>query len=132
MHCRRTNRCGWLRTSLALRSGALIFRTLWRKIIFDRQLANLGIQLLDLPRRLSVHLLAHLRIKRPRRLLLQLLLPAVNLVGVNLIALREVGYSRLLPQRFQRDLRLQLRIDLASRLFHPPLRLPRQNGRRST
>src|SRR5215471_16375368 len=30
-HCRRIDRCGWSRSSFALRSGALIVRTSWRK-----------------------------------------------------------------------------------------------------
>ena len=45
----------------------------------------------------------------------QLLLPGVNLVRMNLIALGQIGYRRLLPQRFQRDLGLQYRINLPSR-----------------
>jgi hypothetical protein len=36
----------------------------------------------------------------------QLLLPGVNLVGMNLMALCQVGYRRLFAQRLQRDLRL--------------------------
>src|SRR5262249_41451822 len=38
-------------------------------------------------------------------------LPGVNLVRMHLIALRQIGYCRLLPQRLQRNLRLQCRVD---------------------
>jgi hypothetical protein len=41
---------------------------------------------------------------------------------MNLMALRQVGYRHLLPQRLQRDLRLQRRVNLPSRLRHLPLR----------
>src|SRR5947209_2362000 len=62
-------------------------------------------------------------LERPRRLIEQLLLPRIDLVGMHLIALRQIGNRRLLPQRLQRDLRLQPRIDLPSRpLRHAPLR----------
>jgi hypothetical protein len=41
-----------------------------------------------------------------------------------LIALGQIGHRRLLPHGFQRDLCLQCRVDLASRLRrHHPLRL---------
>ena len=61
-------------------------------------------------------------------LLQQLLLPGINLVRVNLVALRQIRHRRLLPQRLQGDLRLQRRVDLPSRLLHHPLRLSRRNG----
>jgi hypothetical protein len=51
------------------------------------------------------------------RLVLQLLLPRIDLVRMNLVALRQTRHSRLLPQRFQGDLRLQPRINLPSRSF---------------
>ena len=44
----------------------------------------------------------------------QLLLPGVNLDGMNLMALRQVGCRRLFAQRLQRDLRLQRRVNLPS------------------
>src|SRR5208337_5692064 len=90
------------------------------KIVLDRQLANLGVKLLDLARRRRLRLRANLRIKRPRRMVQQLLLPGVNLVGMNLMALRQVGYRRLFAQRLQRNLRLQRRVNLPSRLRHLP------------
>jgi hypothetical protein len=63
------------------------------------------------------------RLERPPRLLLELLLPGVNLVGVNLIALCQIGHRRLFSQRLQGDLRLQRTFDLPSRsLSHRPLR----------
>ena len=79
------------------------------------------------PRR-KLGILADLRIKRARRLLLQLLLPGVDLVRMNLMPRRQIGDPRLLPQRLQGDLRLQRRINLPSRLAHVPLRLSRQNS----
>ena len=39
----------------------------------------------------------HPGIERPRRLILKLLLPGVNLVGMDLVALRKVGDRRMLP-----------------------------------
>jgi hypothetical protein len=67
-------------------------------------------------------------IKRPRRLLLKLLLPGTNLVRVNLVTLRRISHRRLLPQSLKRDLRLQTSIYLPSYLRHNPLRLLRRNG----
>ena len=61
-------------------------------------------------------------IERPRRLILKLLLPGVNLVGMDLVALRKVRDRRLLPQRLQRDLRLQSGVN-------PPPRPQRPAGR---
>jgi hypothetical protein len=61
------------------------------------------VKLLDLARRRRLRVHANLRIKRPRRMVQQLLLPGVNLVGMNLMALRQVGYRRLFAQRLQRD-----------------------------
>jgi hypothetical protein len=46
-------------------------------------------------------------LERPCRLVLKLLLPGVDLVGMYLIALGQVGHRRLLAQRLQGDLRLQ-------------------------
>jgi hypothetical protein len=43
----------------------------------------------------------------PRFLVLKLLLPGINPVRMDLIALRQIGHRRLLPQRLQRNLRLQ-------------------------
>src|SRR5208337_4317015 len=98
---------------------------LGEKIALDLQLSDLRVQPLDLALRLGFGILSDLRVERPRRMVLQLLLPGIDLVRMHLIALRQVGYSRLLTQRFQRDLRLQRRIDLPSRLLHRPLRLSR-------
>ena len=41
---------------------------------------------------------------------------------MNLVTLRQIVHRRLLPQRLQRNLRLQRRINLPSRLRHRPLR----------
>jgi hypothetical protein len=73
----------------------------------------------------------HPGIERPRRLILKLLLPGVNLVGMDLVALRKVRDRRLLPQRFQRDLRLQSGVNPPPRLLrHRSLR-PIKKSRRS-
>lgn len=61
------------------------------------------------------HTVAAAVLKRPRCLILQLFLSGTNLVRMNLIALRQIGDRRLLPQRLQRNLRLQRRVDLPSR-----------------
>jgi len=47
----------------------------------------------------------------------------VDLVGMELVALGQIGHSRLFPNRFQRDLRLQGAVNLASHLRHRLLRL---------
>src|ERR1700746_3826111 len=62
-------------------------------------------------------------VEGPRRLIEELLLPGVNLIGMDLIALGEIGHRRVLPQRLQCNLRLQRRVDLPScSLRHSPLR----------
>src|SRR4029078_9238681 len=77
------------------------------KIVLDRQLSDLGVQPLNITLGLRHGLLAALRVERPRSVLLQLLLPGIDLIRMHLKALRQVGYSHLLPQRLQRNLRLQ-------------------------
>jgi hypothetical protein len=71
-------------------------------------------QPLNITLRLRLGLLADLRVERPSRVLLQLLLPGIDLVRMHLIPLRQVGYTRLLPQRLKRNLRLQRRIAIRS------------------
>src|SRR5277367_3632887 len=67
---------------------------------------------------------SHPEIKRPRRLILKLLLPGVSLVRMDLVALRNVRDRRLLPQCLQRDLRLQSGVNPPPRLLrHRSLRL---------
>src|SRR5271169_6029642 len=83
---------------------------------------SLGVKLLDLARRRRFRVYADPRIERPRRMVQKLFLPGVDLVGMNLMALRQVAYRRLLPHRLESDLRLQRRINLPSRLRHLPLR----------
>jgi hypothetical protein len=93
-------------------------------------------QLLDLSSRRNLGILTHFWVKGTRRVVLQLLLPGIDLVRVNLIPRRQIGDRRFdplrgsNPQRFQGNLRLQRRINLPSRLRrrHHPLRLSRQNG----
>src|SRR6185437_15733078 len=95
---------------------------LGEKIVLDRQLADLGVQLLDRAcrRRLRVH--PDLGIEHPRRMVQQLLLLRIDLVRMNLVTLRQVVHCRLLAQRLDRNLRLQPRVNLPSRLRHVPLR----------
>src|SRR6516162_818925 len=80
-------------------------------------------QLLDLPLAIGFGVPADAGIEGARRVLQQLLLPGIDLVGMDLVALGKVGHRRLFPNRFQRDLRLQGAVNLASRLRHPLLRL---------
>ena len=70
-------------------------------------------------------------LKRPGHLILKLLLPRIYLIRVYLLALSQISRRRLFLQRLQRDLRLQRRIDLPSRLAHNPLRLAGRNSLRS-
>src|SRR5712672_3442327 len=95
------------------------------------QLADLGVQLLDLPLADFLSISPDTRVERPRRLLLKLFLPGVNLVRMHLVSLGQVRNTPLLSQRLQGDLCLQHRIDLPSCLLHHPLRLARRNGSRS-
>src|SRR6516165_6660920 len=81
-------------------------------------------QLLDLPLAIGFGVPADAGIEGARRVLQQLLLPGIDLVGMDLVALGKVGHRRLFPNRFQRDLRLQGAVNLASRLRHGLLRLP--------
>src|SRR6516162_3829815 len=81
-------------------------------------------QLLDLPLAIGFGVPADAGIEGARRVLQQLLLPGIDLVGMDLVALGKVGHRRLFPNRFQRDLRLQGAVNLASRLHHGLLRLP--------
>ena len=70
-------------------------------------------------------------VERTHSLLLQLLLPRIDLVWVHVIPLRQVCLGRLFARRFQANLRLRVRVDLASLLRHHRLRLPRRNPTRS-
>jgi hypothetical protein len=70
---------------------------LGEKIVLDRQLADLGVKLLDLARRRRFRVYADPRIERPRRMVQELLLPGVDLVRMNLMALRQIAYRRLVP-----------------------------------
>src|ERR1700733_1074294 len=64
------------------------------------------------------------QVEGPRRLILQLLLPGINLVGMDLIPLSKVHDRGLLPERLQRELRLQTGVNPPPRLLrHRSLRL---------
>ena len=79
-------------------------------------------QLLDLPACPDLRLLPAARIECPRSLLLQLLLPRIHLIGMDLVAHRQIGNARILAQSLQCDPRLQPRINPPSRLLrHSPL-----------
>jgi hypothetical protein len=109
---------------MAVRSGALIFRTSSPKIALHGQLPDLGVQLLDLALPLRLGVRAEARVERPARVLEQLLLPGVDLVRMNLVLPRQIGGGRFLTDRGERNLRLGRRVDLPSRLLrHHPLRL---------
>src|SRR5579863_885420 len=81
-------------------------------------------QPLDLPLMRRLRAPPDARVEGARRLILKLLLPAVNLVGMDLVALSKVDDRRLLSQRLQRDLRFQPAVNPPSRLLrHRSLRL---------
>ena len=109
LHWHRIDGSRWSRSTSDLRSGTLIFRTSVLKIPLHRQLADLGMELLDLAL-VTARAFTAPALKGSRRLVEQLLLPRVNLVRVDLVALRQIGHRRLLPQRLQGDLRLQRRV----------------------
>jgi hypothetical protein len=119
-HCRRTDGRSALRSTSARRSGALIFHLpdlLAKKLTLHSQLADLGVQPLDLPISRSRSASA----SRPEGAS-----PAPEAassrrrsgsgVRVHLVALRQIGNRRPFPQCLQRDLRLQRRIEPSSRL----------------
>jgi len=92
--------------------------------VLNSELADLGVQPLDLPLMRRLRVPSDARVEGARRLVQKLLLPGVNLVGMDLVPLRQVDNRRLLPQGLQRDLRLQPRVDPASRVLrHRSLRL---------
>jgi hypothetical protein len=62
-------------------------------------LPDLGVKTLDLPLVSRLRVPPDAGVERPRRLILKLLLPGVNLVGMDLISLRKVVDRGLLPQR---------------------------------
>jgi len=89
-------------------------------------------ELLDLTLAVRRCLAAAAAFEGPRRLIQKLLFPGINLIGMNLIALGQIGHRSPLPKRLQRNLRLQRRVDLPSRpLRHLPLRLLRRHGAKS-
>jgi hypothetical protein len=98
-----------------------LFRTSRRKIALHDELADLGVQLLDLSFAVD-RAVAVAVFESPCRLFQKLLLPGVNLVGMHLIGLRQVGHRFVLAQCFQRNLRLRGCVDLPSRslvIFRP-------------
>ena len=56
-------------------------------------------ELLDLTLPAGLGVVAHARVKGAGGLLQELLLPSVNLIRMDLLALRQVRHRRLLPQR---------------------------------
>lgn len=94
------------------------------KIPLHRQLPDLGVEVLDLFLRRLFRVKANIGVEGARRILQKLLLPGVDLIGVNLVTLGQIGHRRLLSHRLQGDLRLQRYINLPSRLLrHHPLHL---------
>ena len=88
---------------------------------------------LDLALLGGVRWLADDAVEGAGRLILQLLLPRVNLIGVNLIALRQLVDARLLAHRLQGNLRLQRRVNLPScSLRHGLLCSVKQRSSRSS
>src|SRR6516165_5783725 len=81
-------------------------------------------QPLDLPLMRRLRVPPHTGLEGARRLILKLLLPGVNLVGMDRVALRKVDDRGLLSHGLQRDLTLQPGINPPSRLLrHRSLRL---------
>ena len=93
-HCRRSESDLSVRLSIALRSGALIFRTSELKIALCRELSDLGVQPLDLPLVLGFAIPPDVRVEVPRGLVLKLPLPGVNLVRMDLIPLGQTSIAR--------------------------------------
>ena len=69
--------------------------TSWRKIVLDRRQRPILAGSFADPARSASASQPDLRIKRPRRIVQQLLLPGVDLVRMNLVALRQVVHCRL-------------------------------------
>src|SRR5512144_2184482 len=58
----------------------------------------------------------------------ELLLPAIDLIGMDAVPSRQLRYRRLFAHRLQSDPSFECRIELPSRSAHHPLRLPPRNG----
>jgi hypothetical protein len=95
------------RSSISRRSGALIFRTSWLKIPFHGELADLGTELLDLALAAGLGIPADVGVESVGGVLQELLLPGVNLVRVDFVALCQFGDRRRFPRRLQGGLRLR-------------------------
>ena len=78
-------------------------------------------QPLDLPFMRRFRIPPNARVEGPRGLILKLLLPGVDLVRMDFVALSKVHHRGLFPQRLQRDLRFQSGVN-------PPPRLLRADG----
>src|SRR5512144_3098023 len=96
-----------------------------QKIPLHSQPANLRVQL-----RLAITtVVPHRRRTKNRRGLVEtLLLPAVDLIGMDAVPGRQLRYRRLFAHRLQSHPGLECRIELPSRSAHHPLRLLRRNG----
>ena len=68
-------------------------------------------QLLDLSLVAGLGVPPDARVESARRVLQELLLPGVNLVRTDFVAVRQLGDRRRFPHRLQGDLRLQTSID---------------------
>src|ERR1700678_1599633 len=85
-----------------------------QEIPLYRQFADLAVELGRLPLARLLALARHARApcEQARHILHHQLLPAVNLVRVHPVPLRQLRNRRILPKRFQRYLRLERRIEL--------------------
>src|SRR5437868_7059603 len=83
-------------------------------------------QLLDLAFAHRFGVIAHTRIEGARRTLHELLLPGIDLVGVNLITLSKISHRGAFPERLQGNLRLQPSVNLPPRLRHHSLLSPKE------
>ena len=84
-----------------------------QEIPFDRQLADLGVELgrLALALLLAIPRTARPSREQARRIVENLLLPGINLVRMHPVSLRQFRNRRILAQRLNRNLRLERRIN---------------------
>src|SRR5271154_2063912 len=87
---------------------------LGQEIPLSRQLSDLGVELARLPLALllAIDRGADAPHEKTRDIVQHLLLPRINLVRMNAVALRQLRNRRILPQRLQRHFRLERRIKL--------------------
>src|SRR5438874_10120167 len=127
-HCWNIGSAGFMRSTIARRSARLSCRAFVPKIIFDLQLADLPVQMIDLGL-IAGSLRRTTTLEDACRTVQQLLLPVVDLVRVDPELPSQLGDGPVAPDGRQRHLRLEHRAVLLPCPLHVLLpRYPRFLG----